>query len=75
MFAATAAFAADPVASCQPKKLKAWAKLRSCEHKEAAKAVLGKIPDLAQCQDKLPGCRYLSMETGTVTDLDTGLMR
>ena len=37
LVAAPAVRAADPVAGCQSKKLKAWAKLRSCERSVAAK--------------------------------------
>jgi hypothetical protein len=75
-------YAVDPDAKCQSSKLKAWARLRSCEHKASAKAVTGATVDASACESKFDAamakvgaaCRYLDNGDGTVTDLDTGLM-
>jgi hypothetical protein len=75
--------------ACLAKRVTAWGKLRQCQRKEQAKAILGKTSDSTKCQttfDTAVGkldasaskanvaCRYLDDADGTITDAKTGLM-
>jgi hypothetical protein len=87
--AASPARAAVSAEACFAEKSRAWSKLRQCERREEAKAIVGRSSDPFRCRlkfnktyDRIEGkasalgiaCRYLNHFDGTVTDFKTGLM-